>query len=509
VGKSRYTIRALATAIALVTAGVASSAAADPGQAQLAPLRAGGPQAAADRYIVVLRPQAATVADGATAERAATQRGGKVVAEYSRVLNGFAATLSASALAAVRAHPSVAYVQRDSIIRGDGAPAAGASAATSVVQPNPPSWGMDRVDQRNRPLDASYSYDSTGAGVTAYIVDSGIRASHVDFGGRAQGVYDAVGDGNGTNDCHGHGTHVAGTVGGATYGIAKSVQIRAVRVLQCDNSGWESDLIEGMDWIAANRAPRSVANFSLQGYGPAASEAAESLINTGVQTVFIANNFNGDACFNAPRSPRGITVGATDINDARASFSSFGPCVDVFAPGVNITSAGNFSDTASAPGWSGTSMAAPHVTGWVARYMEEFPSATLAQSKSALIASSTKDVLTDVGAGSPNRLLFADPTAGGADTAPPSRPGRPAASNITTTSVRLRWSGSIDNVGVVGYDVYREAGAVDVVVASPTGTSATITGLARSTRYTFYVRARDAAGNVSTPSQTRTITTRS
>ena len=344
---------------------------ADPGPAPLAPLRSGGPETAAGRYIVVLRPQVTGAAVGITAQRAATQHGGRIVAEYSRVLNGFAATLSASALAEVRAHPSVAYVQTDSIIRGDGAPAAeparaafeaaaGAGAATSVVQPNPPSWGMDRVDQRNRPLDASYSYDSTGAGVTAYIADSGIRASHVDFGGRAQGVYDAVGDGNGTNDCHGHGTHVAGTVGGATYGIAKSVQIRAVRVLQCDNCGWESDLIEGMDWIAANRAPRSVANFSLQGYGPAASEAAERLIDTGVQTVFIANNFNGDACFNAPRSPRGVTVGATDINDARAWFSSYGACVDVFAPGVDITSASNRRTPAPLP--AGPAPRWPHRT---------------------------------------------------------------------------------------------------------------------------------------------------
>jgi subtilisin family serine protease len=299
----------------------------------------------------------------------------------------------------------VAYVERDSRIRGGLT----SDVSTQATQPNPPSWGLDRIDQRYLPLNNSFGYTTTGSGVTVYVVDSGIRASHVDFGGRASGVYDAVGDGNGTNDCHGHGTHVAGTVGGATYGVAKAVTIKAVRVLQCDNSGWTSDLIEGIDWIAVNRDPVSVANFSLQGYGTTPNTAVENLIDAGVHTVFIANNFNTDACTNGPRSSRGITVAATDSSDYRASFSSYGSCVDIFAPGVSITSAGIASNTASAPGWSGTSMAAPHVSGWVARYRQLNPTHSLATVKSALISAATTGVVINPGPGSPNRLLYRSP----------------------------------------------------------------------------------------------------
>lgn len=518
-------------ASALLTTVAAPAAAAPSDGPTLAPLLSGGPQAAADRYIVVLSDapsragraaRAARVADAvATAERA----GGDVLARYQHALTGYAAYLPPAALAAVRADPAVAYVERDSLVRGgltttgvaDARPA-GADAATGTgsgagdvvvqtTQSNPPSWGLDRIDQHSLPLDNSYSYGSTGAGVTVYVVDSGIRASHVDFGGRASGVYDAVGDGNGTNDCHGHGTHVAGTVAGATYGVAKAATIKAVRVLQCDNSGWTSDLIEGIDWIAADPDPVSVANFSLQGYGTAPNDAVENLIDLGVHTVFIANNFNTDACTNGPRSSRGVTVASVDITDTRASSSSWGTCVDVFAPGVNITSAGISSDTAVAPGWGGTSMAAPHVTGWLARYRQLNPSATLAQAKADLITASTKNVVNDPGPGSPNRLLYADPndTPAPTDTQAPTAPGQPTASNLTSTSVQLSWPASTDNVGVVGYDVYRGS----TLVAQPTTTSATITGLSPATQYTFSVRARDAAGNVSTSSPTLTLTTQS
>jgi subtilisin family serine protease len=394
---------------ALVAAVGAPAAAATPGRDAPAPLRAGGPETAADRYIVVLSDAPATAADraarSARAERAADraeQAGGTVLARYTHVLEGYAAQLSPAALAAVRADPAVAYVERDSRIRG-------ADVSTQATQANPPSWGLDRIDQRYLPLNNSFGYTSTGSGVTAYVFDSGIRASHVDFGTRASGVYDAVGDGNGTNDCHGHGTHVAGTIGGTTYGVAKSVTIKAVRVLQCDNSGWTTDLIEGIDWVAANHDAVSVANFSLQGYGTTPNTAAQNLITSGVQSVFIAGNYNTDACTNGPRTSSGITVAATDSTDNRASFSSYGTCVDIFAPGVNITSAGIASNTAVASGWSGTSMAAPHVTGWLARYRQQNPSATMAQAKSALIAAATTGVVVNPGTGSPNRLLYAAP----------------------------------------------------------------------------------------------------
>ncbi|GAA2704649.1 S8 family peptidase [Micromonospora olivasterospora] len=392
--------------VTTVGAPSAASTAAGPGRPAPAPLRAGGPETAPDRYLVVLSDTPAGADRAARTARAASiaeQAGGTVLTRYARVLDGYAAHLPPAALAAVRADPAVAYVERDSRVRGGG------DVSTQATQVNPPSWGLDRIDQRNLPLNSTFGYTTTGAGVTVYVVDSGIRASHVDFGGRASGVYDAVGDGNGTNDCHGHGTHVAGTVGGATYGVAKAVTIRAVRVLMCDNTGWTSDLIEGMDWIAVNHAPVSVAKFSLQGYGTAPNTAAQNLINSGVQAVFIAGNFNTDACTNGPRSAQGITVAATDSADNRASFSSYGTCVDVFAPGVNITSAGIASNTAVASGWSGTSMAAPHVTGWLARYRQQFPNNTMAQAKSALITAATTGVVKNPGPGSPNRLLYAAP----------------------------------------------------------------------------------------------------
>jgi subtilisin family serine protease len=484
----------LATAaVALSLTAMASPAAAAPDPTP-APMARGGERTVPGQYIVVLKASAAGATARSAVGAAAEQRGGTVVARYSRVLNGFAARLPAAALAAVRADPAVAYVEPDSVIEG------------ATDQTNPPSWGLDRIDQRTLPLNNLYRYDSTGVGATVFVVDSGIRATHTDFGGRAVGVFDAVGDGNGTNDCHGHGTHVAGTVGGAAHGVAKGVALRAVRVLQCDNSGFSSDLIEGLDFIAANHPARSVANLSLQGYGTSADVATEALIDSGVQTVFAAGNFNDDACLNGPRSVRGIVVGASDIDDTRAGFSNFGTCVDVFAPGVGITSAGIASNTATAV-FSGTSMATPHVAGWVARHLEENPTATLAQSKAALIASSTKGVLSAIGTGSPNRLLWADPANTPVDTTPPSAPGQPTAANVTSTSVQLTWPASTDNVSVAGYDVHREAGATDPVVASSTTNSVTVGGLSPATTYTFYVRARDTSDNLSTASPTVTVTT--
>lgn len=408
----RHTLRvvAAAAAIAVGAAFAAPPAAAQPAAspAPLLPAEGGEPNGG---YIVVLKNGPGTGGTTASDDPAVTaeRAGGREIRRYSKVLRGFSAKLSAKALDAVRANPNVAYVRADARVRAVDTRVSGGGATT---QNNPPSWGLDRIDQHNLPLDQQFNYVTTGTGATVYVLDSGIRTSHVDFGTRAQFAYDAVNDGNSPGDCHGHGTHVAGTIGGTSYGVAKTVQLRDVRVLDCLNFGSNADLIEGMDWVATNAGPRSVANLSLQNYGSEVNTAAENLIDAGVLVVFAAGNNNGDACNNNPRSSRGIVVGATTVTDTRWSSSNFGTCIDIFAPGDNITSAGRASDTAVASGWSGTSMAAPHVTGWVARYLESNPSATLAQAKTALVSAATTNVLTGIGTGSPNRLLYADPGGG-------------------------------------------------------------------------------------------------
>ena len=505
----RHLIRmvAVAAAVAVGTALTVTPAAAQSSTAlaPLLPAESGTPNGG---YIVVLKngPAAGGTAGAddpvVTAERA----GGQEVRRYSKVLRGFSAKLRPSALDAVRANPNVAYVRADSKVRAiETQPTAGGS--TGATQTNPP-WGLDRVDQRNLPLNQEFTYGTTGTGTTVYIVDSGIRTSHVDFGGRAQFAYNAVNDGNSPGDCHGHGTHVAGTVGGTTYGVAKNVQIRDVRVLDCQNFGTNADLIEGMDWIATNAPSKSVANFSLQNYGTEVNTAAENLIDAGVLPVFIAGNNNTDACGNNPRSSRAIGVGATTATDSRWVDSSFGSCVDIFAPGNLVTSAGRTSDTAVAPGWSGTSMAAPHVAGWVARYLQDNPTATLAQAKAALLSATTTNVLTNIGTGSPNRLLYTDPGGGTADTVAPSTPGTPVASNVTATAATLTWPASTDNVAVTGYDVQRSvAGAAFTVVGTSATNTFNATGLTASTAYQFRVRAKDAADNVSAYSPSVTFTT--
>jgi subtilisin family serine protease len=506
----RHIIRVAAAAAAVV---VGATMATPPAAAQttttpapLLPAEAGTPNGG---YIVVLKDGPTVGGAGSDPATVAERAGGREVRRYSTVLDGFSAKLDADALDAVRANPNVAYVRADSrFLAIEPAPAAGGSVGG--VQPNPPSWGLDRVDQRNLPLNSQFSYDTTGTGATVYIVDTGIRTTHTDFGTRAQWAYNAVNDGAGptAGDCHGHGTHVAGTVGGTSYGVAKNAQIRDIRVLDCLGYGTNADLIEGMDWVAANAPARSVANFSLQNYGTEVNAAAENMIDAGVLPVFIAGNYNTDACGNNPRSSRGIVTGASAIDDSRWSSSNYGSCVDIFAPGSGITSAGSTSDTAVASGWSGTSMAAPHVAGWVARHLETNPTATLAQAKSALIAASTTNVLTSVGAGSPNRLLYTQPDGGTSDTTAPSVPGTPVASSVTATSASLTWTASTDNVGVTGYDVQRSVGGgAFTTVGSPTTNSYAATGLTASTAYQFRVRAKDAAGNTSAYSSAVSFTT--
>jgi subtilisin family serine protease len=350
-------------------------------------------------YLVVLR-DGASVTPAAAAARA-TALGASVSHVWSHAINGYAASLTPAALRVVSASPDVAYVEPDSTV----------SINTTIL--NPQSWGIDRIDQRNLPLSASYTHTASGSGVTAYIIDTGIRFTHTQFGGRAVSGVDYV-DGGSADDCNGHGTHVAGTVGGSSIGVAPGVSLVAVRVLDCSGSGTLSNVVSGIDWVTANHSAGSpaVANLSL---GSAANStvdtAVNNMINDGVTTAVAAGNGNTggvrqNACNYSPaRVAAAITVGATNSSDQAASFSNYGTCVDILAPGVQILSSWYTSDTAGAY-LDGTSMASPHVAGVAALYLQNNPSASPATVRNALVGNATANVISNVGTGTPNLLLF-------------------------------------------------------------------------------------------------------
>lgn len=330
---------------------------------------------------------------GYMAEDMARAYRGKLKHVYKHAINGFSVEMSEADAEAMAQDYRVLFVEEDGVMTAD------------ATQTNPP-WGLDRIDQRNRPLSATYTYNWTGSGVRVYVIDTGIRTDHTQFGGRASNVFDAFG-GSG-QDCHGHGTHVAGTVGGSTYGVAKSALLRGVRVLDCTGNGSTSGVIAGVDWVRQNHIAPAVANMSLGGgISSALDTAVNNLHNANVTIAVAAGNNNGaNACnFSPARAANAITTGSTTSTDARSSFSNIGTCLDIFAPGSSILSAWYTSNTATAT-LSGTSMASPHVAGVAALYKQANPSASSTTIRNAIVNNATTHVITNAGTGSPNRLLY-------------------------------------------------------------------------------------------------------
>jgi serine protease len=386
------------------------------------------------QYIVVLDDQRVTRSEvRTTADTLVRRHGGVLLRRFENVLRGFSVAMSATAAAALARSPGVRYVEQDSV-------------REIVETQSGATWGLDRIDQRDRPLDGAYAYDTTASLVNVYVIDTGIRSTHTDFGGRVSPIgFTAINDGGGTNDCNGHGTHVAATVGGDTYGVAKGVTLHAVRVLGCNGSGSTSGVIAGIEWVTANHLKPAVANMSLGGGASTAlDDAVRNSIAAGVTYAIAAGNSNADACGSSPaRVSQALTVGSSTSSDARSSFSNFGSCVDVFAPGSSITSAWYTSDTAINT-ISGTSMASPHVAGAAALYLASDPTAPASIVHAAVVNNASPDRLTGVGTGSPNRLLYSRFGAPPVD-APPSASFTYSCILLTCT---FDGSGSTDDNGI-------------------------------------------------------------
>ena len=419
-----------------VLAGTACRDAAPPTEPTAPDLSLQAVPAARESYIIVFRHGTADVPG--LAARLAADHGAEISHVYQHAIRGFAARVPAQALAGLQRNPNVAYIEADQVF-------------TIVGTQTNATWGLDRIDQRDLPLSTTYIYNADGSGVRVYIIDTGIRLAHQEFGSRATSGFTSINDGRGTDDCNGHGTHVSGTVGGTVYGVAKNVSLVAVRVLNCQGSGTTSGVIAGVDWVTANHVKPAVANMSLGGGASSSLDAAVSnSIAAGVTYAIAAGNSGANACNYSPaRVGTAITVGATTSSDGRASYSNFGSCLDLFAPGSSITSAWSTSNTASNT-ISGTSMASPHVAGVAALVLEGSPAATPSAVTQAITSNASTGKVGNAGSGSPNLLLYSTFAGPGGGEPPPNQP--PNASftfSCTDLSCSYDGSGSSDSDGTI------------------------------------------------------------